>query len=96
MNTMQVLASHPVGDVPDVLAFDPLWRRLYVACESGVVNVFDERNKTLQSRGEVHFPHAHTIAVDPQTPLIYLPLQDIEGRPLLRIMACESPSSIER
>ena len=36
--TMAVTATYPVGDGPDVLAFDPAWRRLYVASESGVVS----------------------------------------------------------
>ncbi len=35
LNTMKVLASHPVGEDPDVLAFDPSLKRLYVSAESG-------------------------------------------------------------
>src|SRR6266478_541377 len=33
--TMKVLTSHPVGEDPDVLAFDPGLKRLYVSAESG-------------------------------------------------------------
>src|SRR6266581_2399411 len=40
LRTMRVLSTIRVGDAPDVLAWDPAWRRLYVASESGVVSVF--------------------------------------------------------
>ena len=35
LRTMRVLSSQRVGDDPDVLAWDPAWRRLFVASESG-------------------------------------------------------------
>src|SRR6266700_3786360 len=35
LDTMKILASHPVGEDPDVLAFDPGLKRLYVSAESG-------------------------------------------------------------
>jgi DNA-binding beta-propeller fold protein YncE len=85
------VGHQPVGDDPDVLAFDPVWRRLYVAAESGDVAVFRERNGTLAPDGRIAMPHAHTVAVDPRTHLVYFPLQDIEGRPLLRIMSARRP-----
>jgi len=31
-------------------------------------------------------PHAHTVSVDTDTHLVYFPLQDIDGHPILRIM----------
>jgi DNA-binding beta-propeller fold protein YncE len=82
----EVLATHPVGDVPDVLAFDAGLGRLYVAAESGTVSVFQERGKELRPLGEIEIPHAHSVSVDPTTHLVYLPLQDVRGRPVLRIM----------
>ncbi len=85
--TMRVLARHPVGDDPDVLAFDPGLKRLYVAAESGVVTVFQLRGRDLATLGELRMPHAHTVAVNPATHLVYFPLQDVGGRPVLRIMA---------
>jgi hypothetical protein len=30
---------------------------------------------------------AHTVAVDPETHLVYFALQDVGGKPVLRIMA---------
>jgi hypothetical protein len=40
----------------------------------------------LVSKGEFFMPHAHTVCVDPDTHLVYFPLQDVDGHPILRIM----------
>ena len=77
-----------VGEDPDVLAFDPSLRRLYVAAESGVVTVFGEHGRSLVTLGRKFLAtEAHTVAVDPVTHLVYFALQDVGGRPVLRIMA---------
>ena len=86
LNTIQVLAIHPVGKDPDVLAFDPGFKRLYVSAESGNVTVFRESGKTLISEGTLSMPHAHTVCVDPDSHLVYFPLEDVKGHPVLRIM----------
>lgn len=88
MRRMQVTSVQPIGGDPDVLAFDPALQRLYVAGEAGVVSVLDERNGALVQRGDLRIaPEAHTVSVDPRTHLVYLPLQNVDGRPVLRIMA---------
>ncbi len=86
LNTMKVLATHPVGEDPNVLAFDLGLKRLYVSAESGNVFVFREDGKTLVHEGNIAIPHAHTVCVDPNTHLVYFPLENIDGHPLLRIM----------
>jgi YVTN family beta-propeller protein len=86
LTNMQVLATYPVGKDPDVLAFDPGLKALYVSAESGNVTVFRENGKALVSEGTLSMPHAHTVSVDPDTHLVYFPLQNIDGHPLLRIM----------
>src|SRR5579864_4300301 len=86
LTNMHVLVTYPVGKDPDVLAFDPGLRRLYVSAESGNVMVFREKEKALVSEGGFFLPHAHTVCVDPQTHLVYFPLQDLDGHPVLRIM----------
>ncbi len=83
--SMRVLAHHRVGDDPDVLAVDPALGRIYVACESGVVNVFRATESGLANVGELRIPHAHTVAVDLATHLVYLPIQNLGGRPVLEI-----------
>jgi DNA-binding beta-propeller fold protein YncE len=86
LTNMQVLATYPVGKDPDVLAFDPGLKRLYVSAESGNVTVFREQGKALEADGSFFMPYAHTVSVDPQTHLVYFPLQNIDGHPVLRIM----------
>ena len=86
LRTMRVLSSHRVGDEPDVLAWDPGWRRLYVASESGVVSVFAVQGATLQPMEQLRIAHAHSVAVDPRTHRVYLPLENLGGRPVLRIL----------
>lgn len=84
--TLRLRQVVPTGVEPDVLAFDPVLGRLYVAAESGVVAVYEERNGSLAQLGWYRSPHAHTVAVDPGTHRVYLPLADLEGRPTLRIL----------
>lgn len=91
LRTMKVLSTHVVGEDPDVLAWDAAWRRLYVAAESGVVSTFIVDGGTLHPAGELRAPHAHSVAVDPRTHRVYLPLENIEGRPLLRVMVPGQP-----
>ena len=87
MTDMRVLSTHAVGREPDVLAFDPGLRRLYVASESGVVSVFglDGRRLRLLGREFLAF-EAHSVAVDPSTHAVYFPLQNVGGRGVLRVM----------
>ena len=87
LTSMQVLSISGVGKGPDVLAFDPGLKLLYVSAESGRVTVFRENGKALVAEGTLSMPHAHTVCVDPQTHLVYFPLQNLNGHPVLRIMA---------
>lgn len=85
LRTMKVLQTLKVPDDPDVLAWDPLLRRLYVASESGALSAFWLDGNALRLIGEVRAPHAHTVSIDPRTHLVYLPLENVNGRPVLRI-----------
>lgn len=87
LETMRVTSEYAVGKEPDVLAFDPGLRRLYVASESGVVTVFAELRRRLELLGTYTAPQAHSVSVNPVTHEVYLPLADIGGRPVLRILA---------
>ena len=86
LRTLRVLETHPVGTGPDVLAWDPAWRRLYVASESGALSVFAVAAASARQIGELRAPHAHTVSVDPLTHRVYLPLEDLEGHPVLRVL----------
>jgi YVTN family beta-propeller protein len=93
MTTMQVTASFGVGKGPDVLAYDPSQGQLYVAAESGplVVFVSDDAGVREIARDTVG-PNAHSVAVDPQTHHIYLPLTNVNGQPVLRELVLETPA----
>lgn len=86
LRTMKILSTYPVGDGPDVLAWDAAWRRLYVASESGTLSAFVADGPVLRRVDEIKAPHAHTVAVDPRTHRVYLPLENVDGRPVLRIL----------
>ena len=61
-------------------------KQLYVSAESGNVTIFRENGKTLVTVGSFSMPHAHTVSVDSDTHLVYFPLQNIDGHPVLRVM----------
>jgi DNA-binding beta-propeller fold protein YncE len=83
----RVTASGPVGIGVDVLAFDASRHRLYVASESGIVSVYDVANGGLTRIAQAFLAlHAHVVAVDPATHRVYFPLQDVHGKPMLRVM----------
>ncbi|HEX3253000.1 MAG TPA: YncE family protein [Pyrinomonadaceae bacterium] len=86
LDSKSATAIHTVGDDPDVLSFDEGFARLYVSSESGVISVFDERGRKLEKVGEgLLAPNAHTVAVDSRTHRVYFPLQNVGGKPVLRI-----------
>lgn len=69
-----------------MLAFDAGLRRLYVSAESGDVTVLQFEAARLRVLGRLHIPHAHTVSVDQKTHLVYFPLENVNGKPVLRIM----------
>src|SRR5213083_581163 len=86
LRTLQLRQVLPIGSDPDVLAFDPSLGRLYVAAESGVVAVLQEADGSLAQLGWYRAPQAHSVAVDPATHRVYLPLADVNGHPVLRVL----------
>ncbi len=86
LESKKATATYSVGSDPDVLAFDQGFGRLYVSAESGVISIFDERARNLEKIGEGFFAaNAHTVAVDQRTHRVYFPLQNVNGKPVLRI-----------
>jgi DNA-binding beta-propeller fold protein YncE len=83
------LATLPLPEGIDVLAFDPELRRLYAASENGTVAVFAvaaDRSVAELGRGFLG-PNAHSVAIDPRTHRVYFPLENVGGHPVLRVMA---------
>jgi YVTN family beta-propeller protein len=86
LQSKKATATLSVGADPDVLAFDSSLHRLYVSAESGNISIFDEHDRGLQKVAEGFFAsNAHTVAVDQRTHRVYFPLQNVGGKPVLRI-----------
>ena len=89
LRTAGIAHIYPVGEEPDVLVMDPARHRLFVAAESGLISAFDVRGDSLVALPSYHAPRAHSVAVDPATHLVYVPLENVQGKPVLRILQLE-------
>ena len=86
LQSKKATATLTVGADPDVLAFDAGLHRLYVSAESGNISIFDEKARGLQNVYTGFFAaNAHTVAVDSRRHRVYWPLQNVGGKPVLRI-----------
>ena len=88
LKSRKVLSVQEVGEEPDVMALDTKRGLLYVAGERGVLSLFKIEDQGLTKLGEGFVgENAHTISVDSDTGLVYLPIRNSNGRPLLKVMA---------
>jgi YVTN family beta-propeller protein len=85
MHTMRVTQTWPIGADPDVLSLDPQEQRLYIAAESGVMAILSNAEAPAPIARGFLAPAAHSVVVDPDTHLIYVPLEAVDGKPVLRI-----------
>jgi DNA-binding beta-propeller fold protein YncE len=85
----KITADLAIGHDPDVLAADPGLKRLYIASESGkltVISTADPGRPVLL--GDVMAGEdAHSVAVDPTTHHLFLPLRNLNGKAVMRILA---------
>lgn len=87
LSTDHVVQTFGTGNDPDVMAFDPVHHTLYVASESGTLAMFEVDPEKLVKLGEGYVgDNAHSVAVDPATGNIYLPIRNLHGHPVLRVM----------
>src|SRR3954469_15796893 len=91
------LASHkPIAYLPmpeggDVIAYDSALRRVYVACYSGAISVFEEDDpQHFRKLGDVPAEKKiHSLAIDAATHRVYVPQQEVSGKPTARIAIYE-------
>jgi len=86
------IAYLPMADGPDVIKFDPGLKRIYAACYSGAVSVFQMSDPDHYNKIE-DFPvqkKVHSLAVDPETHRVYTPEQEENGRPVARMVVYEA------
>jgi DNA-binding beta-propeller fold protein YncE len=76
----------------DVIAFDPGLGRIYVACYSGSISVFQQKDPDHYERlGNVPVAYAvHSLAVDPETHRVFAPEQEESGMPVSRLAVFEA------
>ncbi|MGN6389845.1 MAG: YncE family protein [Burkholderiaceae bacterium] len=87
LRTKKVVAGFRVDGQPDVLAYDAGLGWLYVASESGLIHRFKVSGQGVSRAGDAKIgANAHTLAVDPATHEVYLPLKPAGKAPVLRVM----------
>src|SRR2546427_4556156 len=90
----QPIAYLPLAKGPDVVKFDSGLKRIYVACYSGAISVFQEDDPDRFRKLE-DFPvqkKVRSLAVDEQTHRVYAPEQEVDGRPAARMTVYEAIS----
>jgi DNA-binding beta-propeller fold protein YncE len=87
-STLQIVARVPGPRFPDGIAYAPAERRVFVSDESGRRDfVIDAATNAVVAQIELGGAAvAHSVAVDPRTHRVYLPLAHVGGRPVLRVL----------
>ena len=92
LDARKPIVALPVASGPDVVKFDPGLRRVYVACSSGAISVFQMDDPDHVRKLE-DFPvekRVHSLAVDPATHRVYAPEQEEGGRPVARMVVYDA------
>ena len=91
LSSGRILTALQVAHQPDVMDADLAGNRLFIASESGNLSSFDISNpeKPIPLGDKMIGPGAHSVAVDPQTHLLYFPLADVGGKAVLRVLPSE-------
>jgi DNA-binding beta-propeller fold protein YncE len=86
------IAFLPMASGPDVIKFDPRLKRIYVACGSGAISVFQMDDPDHYRKLE-DFPvqkKVHSLAVDLVTHRVYAPEQEADGKAVARMAVYEA------
>ncbi len=95
LDTHKVITSLPMASGPDVIKFDKGLQRIYVACGSGAISIFQQDDST-HYRKLQEFPvekKVHSIAVDQKTHRVYTPEEQEDGKPVARIIVYEASAN---
>jgi DNA-binding beta-propeller fold protein YncE len=92
LDTHKAIAHLPLPAGADVVKFDPGLGRIYAACSSGVIAVFQAQDADHYRKLE-DFPvqkMVHSLAVDIGTHRVYAPEQQENGKPVARMVIYEA------
>lgn len=87
LDTNRAIAFLPLANGPDVIKFDAGLKRIYVACYSGAISVFQMDDPDHYHKLE-DFPvqkKVHSLAVDADTHRVYAPEQEADGKAVARM-----------
>jgi DNA-binding beta-propeller fold protein YncE len=87
LDTHKAIAHLPLAAGADVVKFDPGLGRIYAACSSGFISVFQAEANDRYRKIE-DFPVqklVHSVGIDTATHRLYAPEQQADGRPAARI-----------
>jgi DNA-binding beta-propeller fold protein YncE len=87
----KAIAHFPIPAGADVVKFDPGLGRIYVACSSGFISVFEATGADQYRKLEDFAVQkmVHSLAVDPATHRVYAPEQQENGKPVARMVVYE-------
>src|SRR5215472_6979889 len=94
LDTHQTIAHLPMAKGADVVQVDPGLGRIYVACGSGAISVFqmDDPNH-FRKLEDVPVPRkVHSLVVDVRTHRVYAPAEEENGRPVAKMLVFEAAS----
>jgi DNA-binding beta-propeller fold protein YncE len=92
LDTHQPIAFLQMAGGPDVIKFDPGLKRIYVACSSGAISVFQLDGPDHYRKLE-DFPvqkKVHSLAVDTESHHVYAPEQEADGKGVARMVIYEA------
>jgi DNA-binding beta-propeller fold protein YncE len=92
LDTHKSVAHLPMPAGADVVKFDPGVGRIYVACSSGFISVFEAKDADHYQKLEDFSVEkmVHSLAVDLATHRLYAPEQEEQGRPVARMVVYEA------
>jgi DNA-binding beta-propeller fold protein YncE len=98
LDTHKAIAHFPLPAGADVVKFDSGNGRIYAACSSGFISVFQEQAADHFVKVEDFSVQklVHSLAVDPATHRVYAPEQEEDGKPVARIVVYDQSSPAKR
>src|ERR1700739_4036836 len=88
----QPIAFFPMAGGPDVIKFDPGLKRIYVACSSGSISVFQQDDPDHYRKLEDFpvQPKVHSWAGDERSHRVYAPEEQEDGKPVARLIVFDA------